>query len=132
MLGLKNLSELQTGIILINKHNSDKNQMEVREGYRHKLIKHWPLNRTEFSSSTIPTQNTYLPGNTLISVLNNWTGHILTSEVDPTKMGRWSYISLRGKKEKSSVCTVCAECPRIPYPTSKSICTVVQYTKQRR
>ena len=58
------------------------------------------MNRTEYSSSKTPAHNTYLPGGTLVSVLNNWTGCILTTEVNPTQMGRWSCVNLRGKKEK--------------------------------
>ena len=35
-----------------------------------------------------------------MSVLNHWTGRILTTEVDPSKMGRWSCVNLRGKQDK--------------------------------
>ena len=86
--GLKEMFDLQAGIILINEHNTDTKQIEVREGYRNKLLKHWPQNRTEYSSSKTSAPNTYLPGGTLISVLNNWIGCTLTTEVDPSKMGR--------------------------------------------
>ena len=44
--GLKDMADLHVGIILINERNSDTKQMEVREGFRHKLLKHWPTNRT--------------------------------------------------------------------------------------
>ena len=98
--GLKDMFDLQAGIILINEHNADTKQIDVREGYRHKLLKHWPTNRTEYSCSKTPAINTYLPGGTLITILNNWTGRILTTEVDSTKMGRWSCVNLRGKQEK--------------------------------
>ena len=35
----------------------------------------------------------------MISVFNHWTGRILNSEVDPTKMGCWFCMNLRGKME---------------------------------
>ena len=57
-------------------------------------------NRTEYSTSEIKADNDYLPGGTLITVLNQWTNRILNSEVDPTKIGRWSCMNLRGKEEK--------------------------------
>ena len=60
--GLKEFADLGARKILLNEHNADTKQMEVREGYRHKLLKHWPKIRTQFSSSTIPAKNTYLPG----------------------------------------------------------------------
>ena len=36
---LKEMADLQAGIILLNEHNSDTKKMEVREGYRIKLLK---------------------------------------------------------------------------------------------
>ena len=36
----------------------------------------------------------------MISILNNWTNRVLTSETDPTQMGRWSCVHLKGKKDK--------------------------------
>ena len=36
----------------------------------------------------------------MISILNNWTNRVLTSETDPTKMGRWSCVHLKEKKDK--------------------------------
>ena len=84
--GLKEFADLGVGIILINEHNSDTKQMEVRDGYRQKLLKHWPKNRTEFSSSTIPARNTYLPGGTLVTILNHWTSRVLSTETNPTKI----------------------------------------------
>ena len=97
--GLPEFSDLTAGILLLNEHNTDTKKPEVREGYRRRLLKHWPHNRTEYSTSTIKATNDYLPGGTLISVFNHWTGRILNSEVDPTKMGRWSCMNLRGKEE---------------------------------
>ena len=40
--GLKELADMSAGIILINEHNSDTKQRDVREGFRHRLLKHWP------------------------------------------------------------------------------------------
>ena len=74
--------------------------MDVRDGYRQKLIKHWPNNRTEFSSSIIPAINTYLPGGTLVTILNHWISRVLSKETDPTKMGWWSCVHLKGKKDR--------------------------------
>ena len=38
--GLKEFVDMGAGIILINEHNSDTKQIKVREGFRHKLLKH--------------------------------------------------------------------------------------------
>ena len=98
--GLFELADLEARILLINDHNSDTKHQGVRNWFKHKLMRHWPANRTKLSSSNIPDQNTYLPGSTLVSVLGKWTNRILSSELDPTSMGRWSCMNLREKKNK--------------------------------
>ena len=62
-------------------------------------MRDWTTNRTVVSSSNIPATNTYLPGGTLVVALGLWTGRFLTSEVDPTQMGRWSCMNIWGGKE---------------------------------
>ena len=59
---LKDMVDLQAGIILINEHNLETKQMKGREGYIPKLLKYWPLNRTEYSTSTTLVLNTSLLG----------------------------------------------------------------------
>ena len=96
--GLLVLVDLDAGLLLINEHNSDTKQLEVRDGFKNKLMRHWTKNRTVFSSRNIPATNTYLPGGNLVAALGLWTGRFLTSEVDPTQMGRWSYMNIWGGK----------------------------------
>jgi len=86
-------ANLDARLLLINEHNSGTKQLKVRDGFKHKLMRHWITHRSVFSSSIILVLNTYLPGGTLIVILGRWTGRFLTFKVDPTQMGRWSYIS---------------------------------------
>ena len=58
--GLPELFDMNAGIILLNEHNVDTKKPEVRDGYRHRLLKHWIHNRTEYSTSEIKAANDYL------------------------------------------------------------------------
>ena len=98
MTGLQGMADLGAGIILLNEINCDVKRSDIRDTYKTHLDKHWIHSRTEFTCSTIKPQNTYLPGGSLISILGHWTGRVINTEVDPTKMGRWTCCNMRGKQ----------------------------------
>ena len=97
--GLQGMADFGAGMILLNEINCDTKQSDVRDTYKVHLDKYWVQSRTEFSSSTLKTINTYLPGGSLISILGHWTSRIINTGVDSTKMGRWTCCGMRGKQD---------------------------------
>ena len=100
MNGLQGMVDLGAGMILLNEINCDVKRSDIRDTYKTHLDKHWLHSRTEFTCSTVKPQNTYLPGGSLISALGHWTGRVINTEVDSTKMERWTCYNMRGKKSK--------------------------------
>ena len=53
------------------------------------------------SSSTCKSGSYYKPGGTLTMMDGNWSGYIVDKGSDPYNMGRWSYITIGGKRNKA-------------------------------
>ena len=97
--GFQDMSDLNAGIILLQEINCDVKRSEVRDKYKIHLDKHWLHSRSELTCSRTMPKNDYLPRGALISVLGHWTGRIINTEVDPSKMGRWTCCNMRGRKD---------------------------------
>jgi hypothetical protein len=49
----------------------------------------------------------YQPGGTATIITDRWTCHIITTGMDPYDLGRWSYVTLRGKSD-TTICIITA------------------------
>jgi hypothetical protein len=65
----------------------------------------WNQARTSFLSIDLESSSDYLTGRTLTLAVDNWSYQVKEKEADPSGMGRWSSITLVGKKNmKVTVC----------------------------
>ena len=55
------------------------------------------------SSSNIRVGSNFKPGGTATLCMNSCVGRIVERDTDPSKMGRWSYIKLRGSNNTSVI-----------------------------
>ena len=56
------------------------------------------------ASSSVPSQNFYKPGGTMIMTVGNYSGRVLKQGADP--LGRWSYQYLSCKENKCIVAII--------------------------
>jgi hypothetical protein len=63
-------------------------------------------------------QSSHQPGGTLTAIVDNWSSRIRGKGQDPFGLGRWSYISLKGKQDQ--VITIISAY-RIPQKSASSI-----------
>ena len=94
------MQDLDAGVILFNETNTDWKNYDLKGEYNNRVKQHWPTNRTQFSISKARAEKDYLPGGTATTILGKWVGRVLQSTEDPTKMGRWSAVQLRGGKQE--------------------------------
>ncbi len=61
------------------------------------IRKTWQHVTTTYSRAMEPFISSYQPGGTATLVCDNWTSRVIGKGEDPHGLGRWSYITLRGK-----------------------------------
>jgi hypothetical protein len=100
---LNNLRKLvvenHSDIILMSEHNKNIMNMDYHQQPA-SILKHWWPNtivRTAVLSSTSKAK--YEPGGTMIVTNTRATAHTCMAGEDSQRLGRWNYITLRGKKE---------------------------------
>jgi hypothetical protein len=62
--------------------------------------KTWEHSCIQYSHSEEEFERTYKPGGTLTAVMGPWTARVVEKGVGPYGLGRWSYLTLRGKGNK--------------------------------
>ena len=78
--------------------NTDFKQREALEQFQSHMLLHYPTNFTIASNSSIKGKSSlWLPGGTMIGVMDRWTGSKITAGTDPV-YGRWSWVSLQGQQ----------------------------------
>ena len=75
--------DLDAGVILFKDINIDWKNYELKGEYNNRIKQHWPINRTQFSTSKAKADKDYLPGGTSTTILRKWVGRILQSTEDP-------------------------------------------------
>jgi hypothetical protein len=87
-------------IIMLSEHNKNIFSMN----YHRKpstLVKRWWQNTTvRWSQLISPSKATFEPGGTMIITHTRSTAHTCQSGEDRYNLGRWNYITLRGKQEQ--------------------------------
>ena len=92
--------DLDAGVILFKETNFDWKDYELKGDYNHRIMQHWPTNRTQLSISKATADKDYLLGGTAITILGKRISRILQSTEDPINMGRWSAVQLWGKQQE--------------------------------
>ena len=59
--------------------------------------RHWTHSHSTTSETEIEWSDIYKPGGTAIITLPPFSSSITTSGSDPTRLGRWSYITISGR-----------------------------------
>jgi hypothetical protein len=92
--------------------NLDWEAREVKDRVLQVLCSHWRYSKVATSSSEwrLPHAS-YQPGGTLTLVGNPWASRSTTSS-DPSGMGRWSEVTVRGKSKKVTFITAYRVCQR--------------------
>jgi hypothetical protein len=62
--------------------------------------KTWEHRCLQYSQGEEEYDSTYKPGGTLTSVMGSWSTRVVEKGVDPYGLGRWSYLTLRGRGNK--------------------------------
>jgi hypothetical protein len=57
----------------------------------------WDFSAISFSQVNEKFFSTFQPGGTLTSIVDHWTSRLRSKGQDPYGLGRWSYVTLRGK-----------------------------------
>jgi hypothetical protein len=57
----------------------------------------WDTSKFQVSSSQEIFKSSYQPGGTFTAITGKWTSTVVSKGDDPYNLGRWSYVTLRGK-----------------------------------
>ena len=96
----RNLAAYQVDIGCLPETNADWKKLPVLKQCHAALRKHLKHHRLITSCSTAAANHSYLSGGTATIVANNWTGRIASTGEDSHGLGRWSYVRVKGKKER--------------------------------
>jgi hypothetical protein len=92
-------------------HKLDTQQYSVRQAFIDNAKTTFRQHKIELGSSELHTVSTYKPGGTAIIAQGNATGRITFQDND--KYGRWSYLHLQGKEDRTiSYITVYQVCKK--------------------
>ena len=92
--------EVQADIVACQEHNIDLSQPAAKSILLYDTVRReWTRARLSLGSSPIPYNTLYKPGGTLLAVRDHMTGRVIASDSD--KWGRWTSVTLRGRKDSS-------------------------------
>jgi len=76
----------------------------------------WNSSLVQPSQTPEPFLSNHQPGGTLTAVCENWVSRVIAKGEDPYGLGRWSYVTLRGKQStKITIVTACYSVSRRSY-----------------
>ena len=95
------MQDKQIDIACLVETNTNWNHYKDKRHLNQIVRKHWK--RVHLTTSNIESKaiTLYQPGGTAIISTNKISTYINDSGVDPKDMGRWSYITINGRKKKS-------------------------------
>ncbi len=91
------LNTLGAGAVCLAETNLNWKHPRVHNQLKESLKKTWRHSASVTSHITEDIMGENQPGGTLTIVTNNWTSRIIERGSDPYGLGRWTYITLRGK-----------------------------------
>jgi hypothetical protein len=95
------------GATCIAETNLNWHHSQHKASMRHCLHRNWKFSRFQSSVPEEQFLGNYQPGGTATIITDQWTSRIIKSGMDPSGLGRWSYITLRGKSD-TSICIITA------------------------
>lgn len=84
-------------VLCLRETNTNWDQPSQLPSLRSLFHKIWRKTSLQTSHTPDPFLSDYQPGGTLTAVCDNWVSRVLTKGEDPFGLGRWSYVTLRGK-----------------------------------
>jgi hypothetical protein len=98
---LQTCASLGTGILsLMSETYANWNLLHNHFNIRRNLKSIWRQSAFQTSLCSETFTSNYQPGGTATMAFNTWTCRIIQRGEDPFGLGRWSYITLRGAKDK--------------------------------
>lgn len=89
----------ESDIVLISEHNRNLHNVKQSAQPSQTMKQWWPNTVVRASFLSSPNKSTFEPGGTMIVTNSKATAHTCMSGQDVQLLGRWNYISLRGKHE---------------------------------
>lgn len=86
-------------IILISEHNRNIKRLQHEDKPAEIVRRWWPRTVTRYSYLESNNRSTFEPGGTMIITNEQATAHTCKSGEDKQMLGRWNYITIRGKHE---------------------------------
>jgi exonuclease III len=86
-------------IIVISEHNKNMNATKNHNKPAEIVKKWWPNTITRSSNLSSTNSNQFEPGGTMIITHSRSTAHTCAHGEDTHQLGRWNYITIRGKRE---------------------------------
>lgn len=86
-------------IILLSEHNKNLNNLRQDEQPQHLMKQWWPKTITRATFLASNNKSTFEPGGTMIITNSRASAYTCYSGQDKHLLGRWNYITLRGKNE---------------------------------
>jgi ribonuclease HI len=99
-LNLQTCSSIGTGILCLPETNTNWSNYTNTQTLRQSLKSVWSHSTFQTSNSSEKFESDYQPGGTVTMVVNRWTSRVVDKGSDPFGLGRWTYITLRGKGDK--------------------------------
>ena len=90
----------EADIIIISEHNKNISKLNHHDKPGEMVKSWWPATITRTSSLISTSKAKFEPGGTMIITHSKSTAHTCSKGEDTQQLGRWNYITLRGKKEK--------------------------------
>jgi hypothetical protein len=95
---LGRVQSLSAGILGLAETNVNWNNPKVLGALHRSVRKIWRQSSVAKSSTNDNFQSETQPGGTLTMACGHWTSRVIERGVDPFRLGRWSFIVLRGKR----------------------------------
>lgn len=99
--------EIGAGAICLAETNLNWHRSQHRASMRRCLHRHWKSSRFQISVPKEEFLSNYQPGGTATIITDQWTSRIISTGMDPYDLGRWSFVHLRGKSDKT-ICVITA------------------------
>jgi hypothetical protein len=99
--------EIGAGAICLAETNLNWHHTQHKLSLCRCLHRNWKTSRFQPSVPTEEFLGNYQPGGTVTIITDRWTSRIITTGMDPYDLGRWSYVTLRGKAD-TIICIITA------------------------
>jgi hypothetical protein len=97
---LSTCHQIGAGILCLAETNTNWNMLSQPSNTHRIMRKVWTTSNLQVSQGKESFKSSYQPGGTLTAIVGRWTSRVISKGVDPHGLGRWSYITIRGKGDK--------------------------------